>query len=254
MIEVLGADDYARSLPWIERALRGEPAKYEKSYYDESHLGSVRHASVAYVPLTLEDGEVDGFVSVSHDVTQHKLEESRLQQLSQRDKLTGLLNRAGLERYMEDALRDTPLQQANLALLYIDLDHFKPVNDLHGHATGDELLKLFALRLSRTVRPTDAVVRLGGDEFLVVLSGVRDHAGACLVAEKVVVAGEQPFDIRGLQLRVGASVGFALGSDETEGFAGLLKRADEMLYAAKNAGRGRFLGGGPSARSGLSAR
>jgi diguanylate cyclase (GGDEF)-like protein/PAS domain S-box-containing protein len=241
MADVLGADDYARSGPWMERVLSGVQVTFEKAYPGGLDLPA-RHVALTYVPLWLDGGQVDGFVSVSQDVTLHKLEANRLKSLSQHDKLTGLLNRAGLEHWIDEATATGPVAGARLGLLYIDLDHFKPVNDTHGHAIGDELLKHFARRLTRLVRPTDAVVRLGGDEFAIVLAEIHDISGASVVAAKVVAAAKAPFDIKGLRLKVGASVGYALGIDRPGGWAGLLRRADAMLYQAKKNGRGRLQG------------
>ena len=117
------------------------------------------------------DGRVSRFSGIMRDITEQKKEATRLLQLSQLDALTGLLNRAGFEEFLGDRLRRTDAT-AKLALLYIDLDRFKPVNDTHGHLVGDELLRQFAQRLKSTVRPTDEVARLGGDEFAVVVPGI----------------------------------------------------------------------------------
>ncbi|GAA4337142.1 hypothetical protein GCM10023165_15030 [Variovorax defluvii] len=156
---------------------------------------------------------------------------------------TGLLNRSGFEAWLE--------QQGStrsLALLYIDLDRFKQVNDTHGHAVGDQLLQQFARRLQALVRPTDAVARLGGDEFAVALAGMRDVAHADAVAEKVVAAAQPRFEIAELQLEIGASVGVALGTDGAESWRGLIARADRMLYQAKEGGRGRHASGAQRSR------
>jgi diguanylate cyclase (GGDEF)-like protein len=124
-------------------------------------------------------------------------------------------------------------------MLYIDLDHFKPVNDTMGHETGDRLLQLFAHRLSETVRSSDVVARLGGDEFAILLGGVRSIELAETVADKVLAAASRPFDIDGHDVRVSASIGVAVMKPEDAGLRELLARADGMLYKAKAAGRGR---------------
>ena len=236
--EVLGPDEYARSRPWVERALRGEAVTFERA---QPTRNVARHASVSYIPLWLESGAVDGFVAVVQDVTQQKQEELRLLQLTQRDKLTGLLNRAGFEEHLELQLREAG--GASLALLYIDLDHFKPVNDQYGHPVGDQVLQMFAQRLQKLVRPDDAVARLGGDEFAIVLSRVRKSANVQVVAQKVIKAARAPFGIDSRQLQIGASVGVAFGVDPGTGWRGLVARADAHLYQAKAAGRGRQAGG-----------
>lgn len=239
LIEILGRGEYERSRPWIDKVLAGESVNFEKEY-----AGNVaaRHLAISYIPLWLDSGVVDGFVGVAQDITQHKHEEVRLLQLAQRDALTGLLNRSGFEQYLEAKLRAGVESGSALALLYVDLDHFKPVNDTHGHPVGDAVLQLFAQRLQRVVRPTDAVARLGGDEFAIALAGVREEANAQAVGEKVLAAAKAPFEVGSLTLAIGASVGVAIGADPAVGWQELVARADAMLYQAKSAGRGRLAG------------
>ncbi|MEO6855047.1 MAG: diguanylate cyclase, partial [Rhodoferax sp.] len=233
--EVLGDTEYERRLPWIQRAFEGESVVFELEY---PGLDSPRHVSISYVPLRLGTGALDGFVVVTQDVTQQKSEVSRLRELAQHDPLTGLLNRAGFEQHLEHHLREGG--GASLALLYIDLDGFKSVNDQHGHATGDGVLQTFAKRLAQLVRPMDAVARLGGDEFAVVLAGIRELSHAGTVADKVVEAARIPFDVNGIRLHIGASVGVAFGADPATGWADLVERADAKLLSAKAAGKGRY--------------
>ncbi|BDT68721.1 hypothetical protein os1_29080 [Comamonadaceae bacterium OS-1] len=239
MAEVLGQAEYERSRPWVARVRVGETVSFENKYPGRS---SYSHLAISYVPLWLDDGTVDGFVQIAQDITQHRNEEERLLQLSQRDPLTGLLNRAGFEGYMAHQAHSGT--QTSLALLYIDLDHFKPVNDQHGHPVGDQVLQVFSQRLRAVVRPSDAVARLGGDEFAIVLSGIRDEVNAGMVADKVVAAALEPFDVGALPLRLGASVGVAFSANASIDVADLVARADAMLYQAKQAGRGRRAGGG----------
>jgi len=231
--EVLGETEYAQSLPWAERALAGETVTYEKEF-----PGAVesRHVSFTYIPLHLKDGKVGGVVAVAQDITHHREENVRLMILSERDPLTGLLNRAGLEKYLSK--KTSQGDGSSLAVLYIDLDHFKPINDTHGHATGDKVLRDFATSLQSLVRPTDAVARLGGDEFGVVLSGIREPDDAVRVADKVVEMARLPIAVGDLLLRIGASVGIAFDADADGGWKGLVARADAMVYRAKANGRG----------------
>ena len=129
---------------------------------------------------------------------------------------------------------------AGLAVLYIDLDHFKPVNDRLGHAAGDELLRQFGERLARAVRATDLVARLGGDEFAIVLPGVAELHIAQRVADKVLMAAHRPFELSGGACIVGASIGVAAQDEATQAdLPGLLAQADARLYRAKSEGRGR---------------
>ena len=154
--------------------------------------------------------------------------------------LTGLLNRAGFEDYLERRLKEG--NGPGLALLCIDLDHFKAVNDQHGHPAGDQVLQLFAQRMRALVRPTDAVARLGGDEFAIVLPGMNEGVGARAVADKVIKAAHAPFNLGSLQVGIGASVGVAYGVEPNAGWRDLVARADAMLYRAKESGRGRQAG------------
>jgi diguanylate cyclase (GGDEF)-like protein/PAS domain S-box-containing protein len=231
--DVEGDTEYPRSLQWMTRVLAGETVTWEKEYPGDSES---KHVSMTYIPLVLKDGSVNGFVQVAQDITVHRQEHVRLMLLSEHDPLTGLLNRIGLEKFLKS--KSEQGAGATLALLYIDLDHFKPINDTYGHATGDAVLREFAGRLQRIVRPSDAVARLGGDEFGIVLLDVRDPESAARVADKVVEMARQPVTVGGIDLRIGASVGLAFDADADGGWLGLLSRADALVYQAKANGRG----------------
>lgn len=235
--EVLGEPEFERRWPFVQRALAGEAVSFE---LDHPAADGTRHVALSYVPLRLASGEVDRFVVVTQDVTQQKREALRLLELSQRDPLTGLLNRAGFETHLERRLKDG--DGPSLGLLYVDLDGFKSVNDRHGHAAGDQVLKAFAARLGSLVRPSDAVARLGGDEFAVALAGLPAPSVAGVIADKIVAAARQPFDIDGRTVRIGASVGIAFGADRDSGWTELVDRADAKLLSAKASGKGRHLG------------
>ena len=231
--EVLGRDEHAARAPWIARALAGDSVNFETSAPNRR----ARHLSVACIPL--RNGRVvDGFVSIAQDITEHRDETVRLLQLAQRDPLTGLLNRPGLAQWLQS--RDDEVRAGTVALLYVDLDRFKPVNDTFGHQAGDRVLGEMARRLQAIVRPGDAVARIGGDQFALALSGVRERAHAQAIAAKVVAAAGAAIEADALVIRIGASVGIAWDVAHEAGAEGLLAHADGMLYEAKAGGRARF--------------
>jgi diguanylate cyclase (GGDEF)-like protein/PAS domain S-box-containing protein len=234
--EVLGAAELEARRPWIERALAGERVQFER---EDDSSGHARHLRIDYIPLFGEDGRAEGFVAVTADISASRQEQRRLLDLAHTDGLTQVLNRSGFEHVLDTLA--TRAGAALVALLFIDLDRFKPVNDVHGHAVGDQLLQQFALRLRGLVRPGDPIARLGGDEFVIVLHGLHQEANAMMVAGKVVAAAGEPFELAGQPLLVGASVGVAFWRPGEEGWKDVLERADLMLYRAKAAGRGQVV-------------
>jgi diguanylate cyclase (GGDEF)-like protein len=156
------------------------------------------------------------------------------------DALTGLPNRRMLDRRVDLALAKNR-ERCDLALLMLDLDGFKAVNDNLGHLAGDELLKIVAHRLRTTVRTRDLVVRLGGDEFVVFIEGLRDKGEVRDLAHRLLHAIAEPTDIAGNSLQVGVSIGLCLMDESITNLASLLRGADHALYQAKRAGKGTFV-------------
>ena len=173
--------------------------------------------------------------------------ETILRDLAHHDPLTGLANRALLDDRLQQAIQRGRRKARGFSLLLVDLDGFKPVNDAHGHAVGDELLKGLATRLAATVRGTDTVARIGGDEFVVLLEESGDDARALHVGEKIVAVLGLPLEIGPHVVTVGASVGIACWPGDGEEPQALLRAADRAMYAAKRAGRGRCRTASPPA-------
>ena len=183
----------------------------------------------------LRDSADEGlYVAVYNDIDQdlRALEQAQFQ--AQHDALTGLPNRVLLFDRLSEALLNARRRGDQVAVLFIDLDHFKPINDCHGHAVGDVVLQRVAQRLGHSVRETDTVARLGGDEFVVVLREVQVPDAATLVARKILSSLRAPVVVDGIELSVGASIGIAFGPAQGEDAGDLLNRADTAMYAAKH--------------------
>jgi diguanylate cyclase (GGDEF)-like protein len=206
-----------------------------------------QHACWALRVLPLAGGS--GALVVRSDVTERRRVEERaralqeaLRQEASTDALTGVLNRRHLDRRVAEAVRLARRHKRPLALLMVDLDDFKAVNDVHGHAVGDDVLREVGRRLRLAARRTDVVGRYGGEEFVVLLPETEPE-GAAATGERVRLAvAEPPLDLEGLGITLGASVGVAcLGCGGVRDRLGLYVAADRALYAAKRSGRGRVV-------------
>jgi len=233
--ELLGDAAYQAAEPHIRTVLSGEPVTFQS---EMSKDGSYVHYEAHYIPqFATDDGRVLGFHAVVSDITRQKLEERRLVQLARVDPLTGLVNRAGFELRLAEAIERCQVSGALMALMYLDVDRFKQINDQFGHIVGDALLRQFAGRLTGTLRSTDTVARLGGDEFTVIMEGLPRPEIASTVANKIVQAMSTPFVIESHTFNVTTSIGLAFHQGDAMSAEALVKQADVMLYQAKNAGR-----------------
>ncbi|HET6522708.1 MAG TPA: diguanylate cyclase, partial [Geminicoccaceae bacterium] len=213
--------------------------------------GRTIHFSVSGKPVFDERGAFRGYRGTGTDVTAEVEAQARLRQLSLYDALTGLPNRVLLAERIEHALAGLRRHGGLVAVLCLDIDRFKQVNDTLGHAAGDLLLKAAAERLLACVRETDTVARLGGDEFAVVQAGLAAPADAEALCRRVLACFEAPFALDGHEAFVGTSIGVALAPADGAGPAALLKHADIALYRAKEERRGgafRFFEAGMDAR------
>ncbi|HEU4846058.1 MAG TPA: EAL domain-containing protein [Burkholderiaceae bacterium] len=190
-------------------------------------------------PVHDPSGAVVGLFGVSRDITKSKLAEERIQYLAHYDVLTGLPNRVQLDERIQHAIAHAASGGQQLALLFLDLDHFKDINDSLGHSVGDALLVALARRLRAIMRADDMVARLGGDEFVFLLHGV-DVAGLTQTAQRILDVVEEPFSIEQHELAVSGSLGIALYPDDSGDLEGLVKCADAAMYRAKQNGRNRY--------------
>ncbi|KQW43658.1 MULTISPECIES: PAS domain S-box protein [unclassified Roseateles] len=235
---LIGPDLYAQRLPAIEEALGGQRVEFDVA---SQALGVTRQLHTIYIPDRHIDGSVSGIYALSSDVTLTKEAERRLQDLARNDPLTGLPNRREFEHRLVLALARARRSHKAMALIFMDVDHFKGINDGHGHAAGDVVLKEFANRVRNAVRATDTAARLAGDEFIVILEGLHDAAEASQVASKLVDAIRAPMLLpSGQEISVTTSLGMACWGGTGDGADDILDRADRALYRAKAAGRDTF--------------
>lgn len=183
------------------------------------------------------DGRIANHIAIFSDTTEHKAAAARMRQMAQYDFLTGLPNRALFADRMRNILANAQRYQRQFALLFIDLDNFKPINDTHGHQVGDAVLCEIARRLTEHIRASDTVARIGGDEFVVLAPEIDDPAEAGLLADKIVRILAAPLMIEDREFGVTVSIGIATFPADGDSDAELIAAADRAMYAAKNDGR-----------------
>lgn len=216
-----------------------ETGTWHGEIWNQHKDGHIYCQSMRIDTIFAEDGKVRQRVCVFSDITEKKLVEEQIEHLAQHDALTNLPNRTLYADRLQQALAMAKREKIHLALLYIDLDRFKPVNDTFGHTAGDTLLQLVAQRMYNSVRKSDTVARLGGDEFAVLLPIVGSRQDTLMVAEKLRTALEMPFELNGRQVEISCSIGAAFyPEDGAEGEA-LIRSADQAMYLAKKNGRNR---------------
>jgi diguanylate cyclase (GGDEF)-like protein/PAS domain S-box-containing protein len=186
------------------------------------------------------DGSVHRHVSLFSDITERKKSEELIWAQANFDQLTGLPNRRMFRDRLSQDLKKAHRSGLGLALLFLDLDYFKEVNDALGHDTGDALLIETARRITACVRETDTVARLGGDEFTIILTELADRPSVERIASAILKSLSHAFEIGGQVAYVSASIGITLYPDDAQSSADMLKNADQAMYVAKNAGRNRF--------------
>jgi diguanylate cyclase (GGDEF)-like protein/PAS domain S-box-containing protein len=248
-------DDLFEGKPTLERFFRynaargeygpGDPEKIVRSLLERARLNQAHlferarpDGTVIEVRgLPLGDG---GFVTIYTDITERKAAAAAIERLAHHDTLTGLANRHDLEARLDQVIADATRHGDKVAVLFIDLDRFKSINDTLGHSVGDSFLIEIAARLTADVRDMDIVARLGGDEFVVVFRGFANDAQALAVTEKVMRAIGQPLVLAGQDVSPSASIGIAVYPDDGHDRESLMRCADIAMYHAKQAGRSRF--------------
>lgn len=191
-------------------------------------------------PLLNDHGVITHFVSIQHDMTMRRQDDERDHYLAYHDMLTGLPNRALFLDIMRQAMIHADHVHHLVAVLFMDLDKFKPVNDRLGHGIGDRLLQAVADRLSAAIRKSDTVARFGGDEFAILLPGLFDIEVAITLASKLTAIIAQPFMISEHRIEVGLSIGIAMYPTDSDRQDDLIGKADQAMYVAKKLGGGSF--------------
>ncbi|MCJ2006010.1 putative bifunctional diguanylate cyclase/phosphodiesterase [Methylobacterium sp. J-092] len=230
------------------RALCAGTAKPRREVFRSLRQGRDRRTAVSFevrdqgltLQVELNPAEEQGWIATIEDVSARKASEARADEAARQDPLTGLPNRLLLQERLSEALVRLHRNGEKCALLLVDLDRFKPVNDTLGHPIGDALLKKVADRLRSAVRPTDTVARIGGDEFIIVQAGIREASDTQALARRLVDLIGRTYMIDGHLLTIGASVGVALAPNDGDASETLLKNADLALYRAKVDGRGTY--------------
>nr|MBL8411363.1 EAL domain-containing protein [Dechloromonas sp.] len=180
------------------------------------------------------------YIWILADITERRQAEERMRHIAQHDALTGLPNRLALLMRLAQLLPEARRHQWNIAIMFIDLDRFKIINDTLGHQIGDEMLREVACRLSSVIRETDFVARLGGDEFVILLPGIATPADAAIVANKIIAALSTAIQVDGHELHTSPSIGISLFPDDGPDGDSILKNADTAMYHAKSAGRNNY--------------
>jgi diguanylate cyclase (GGDEF)-like protein/PAS domain S-box-containing protein len=227
-------DDAFYAAMWAELNANGF---WKGELYDRTADGGVIPLLQSIAVVRDGNGEVSHYIAIVSDISHLKETQSRLDFLAHHDVLTGLPNRLLFNDRLEQAVIHARRDATRFALLFIDLDRFKYINDSLGHHVGDLVLVEVARRLSNLVRRSDTVARLGGDEFVVLLERIGDATDAQQLAAKIVGTMTQPFELEGRDLHLGCSVGYALFPEDGPDAIPLLKNADAAMYRAKESGR-----------------
>lgn len=220
---------------WQELELRGH---WEGEIWNRHKSGELYPEWLSISAIYDHDGNLSNYIGIFSVLAEQQGTEERLRELANTDVLTGLINRNLFYDRMEQALALSRREGSMAALLFIDLDSFKPINDTLGHIAGDTVLKTVAQRLRASVRETDTVARFGGDEFVVLLTSVKDSDSVLRLAENLIRSVSGGIEIDGELCHVGASVGVCLYRDENKSAQELMHCADKAMYRAKERGKG----------------
>ncbi len=202
--------------------------------------GEIYPEFLSITTLRNEHGEITNFVSIFTDITRQKDIEQKLAHMAHHDALTGLPNRTLFIDRLEHAIEHNRRDRQQVALMFIDIDGFKQINDKHGHDIGDRLLKDIAEGISAEIRKSDTLARIGGDEFVIILEQIHNIENVTAIADNILKLFRQPFMIEGIACNVGVSIGIAVHPDDSDHADDLVKKADTAMYHAKTTGKMKY--------------
>ena len=234
---------YSASGPMVLETMDGYDVTDSTVCYEQAVQGADGSQSifdVTTIPLFYEDGRNRGKVIIGRDITERKLAAQRINHLAHHDSLTGLPNRELFQERLRQSLAVSKRGGDRVALMFLDLDKFKDVNDTLGHHIGDLLLKAVAKRLSRCVRETDTVARLGGDEFAIILTHLAEPSDATTVAETIISTISDQFGLEEHEVLTSTSIGITIAPDDSVNAEQLLKNADLAMFRSKAEGRNNY--------------
>lgn len=241
LVSSIAADKFV----WAQSKIYDACSKGEKYQTDVGAFKTFSHKVIPVeytaTPLAVSESASSGLVIVFKDITERRKIEQQLHYMAQYDALTGLGNRNLFNACLQSAMLRSDESKQAFALLFIDLDRFKQVNDSLGHEVGDELLKESAFRIRQCIRESDTLCRLGGDEFTIVIEGMNIETAAERVSSKVIQALSKPFEFQGQELYIGASIGVVLYPHHDNDANQLIKKADLAMYRAKKNGKNRYV-------------
>ncbi|MFW6075115.1 MAG: PAS domain S-box protein, partial [Chloroflexota bacterium] len=240
LIEIIHEDDTDRVVDMLEW-LGQQPSEMSNLEFRIQHQNGSWLTFEAHCTSLIGEPSVDGIVINARDITERKQLERRLSRRAFLDPLTGLPNRSLFLHRLTQALNKVQARENPLAVLFLDLDRFKVINDSLGHEIGDQLLIATARRLQKIVRPTDTVARFGGDELIVLLSEIVDASEAVIIAQRIISELGTPMLLAQHEVSVSSSVGIAVSETGEEAANDLIRNADIALYRAKEAGSGRYV-------------
>ncbi|HEX5329120.1 sensor domain-containing protein [Sulfuricurvum sp.] len=233
----MSAEEYQERIKSVIAS--GEDDHFTVEWYRMNDGGHVIH-DLHLVAERDDTGAIIGALAIGHNITKRSMIEKQIEHMAHHDALTGLPNRVLAQDRMEQTITSAKRHENKAALIFIDLDGFKTINDSLGHSVGDAMLQSVASRLKECIRESDTLSRQGGDEFLLILPDINDKEDVIAIADKLIHAFEQPFALQNHLLSASASIGIAIYPDHGDSFESLLKSSDTAMYKAKESGKNTY--------------